>query len=443
MVSDGVQRGGMKLQQLETGLSAWKSSYGEWKQNGKFGGSEVRSAPTSDDPSDSYHQSSKSKTCTCCCCRQIGTMYHPFSPACRTIPLESFVVSTRSDLLLLAANSRDKWYRACSMKSEPQHRCTILRPHLPPTIWQCWAEFWATSGVQVVVAVSKSWLGPSISDTEVFLPGYSIYRSDHLRFGGGIAVYVADHPSMSPLSCGAPCGEVESLWLSISFSSLFFFAFGCMYRPPSAPFTSVSHLCSILESLLLSHKHVVACGDLNIDISDSIHPFTKSLQNFITYHSMFCPIFPTNSYLCNTLFHAWPLPHLISHSSVLNFPISDQLSIVPFIDWSVPDPPFKSITRRSLKKFDPSAFNEDLITVLWFLLNLFDDVEDKVFTFNLLFSGVLNCHAPMKTVVWRKTVHHGSLGPSGRRGTRGTSYLHDSLVQNHHLLGTSLNVRET
>ena len=92
----------------------------------KFGDSEVRSAPTSDDPSDSYHQSSKSKTCTCCCCRQIGTMYHPFSPACRTIPLESFVVSTRSDLLLLAANSRDKWYRACSMKSEPQHRCTIL-----------------------------------------------------------------------------------------------------------------------------------------------------------------------------------------------------------------------------------------------------------------------------------------------------------------------------
>ena len=84
-----------------------------------------------------------------------------------------------------------------------------------------------------LVTVSESWLGPSITDAEVSLPGYSIYHLDRLCYGGGTAVYVADHQSVSPLSCGGPCGEVESLWLCISSfkSSLTSFAFGCMYRP--------------------------------------------------------------------------------------------------------------------------------------------------------------------------------------------------------------------
>lgn len=149
---------------------------------------------------------------------------------------------------------------------------------------------------------------------------------------------------MSLLSCGAPYGKVESLWLSISsFKPLLSsFAFWCMYHPPSAPSTSVSDLCSILESLLLFHKHIVACGDLNIDTSDSTHPFTKSLQNFITSHFMSCPIFqPTRipETRCSVLDHfltSSGVPN--SHSSVLNFSISDHLPTVLTIDWSVPDP---------------------------------------------------------------------------------------------------------
>ena len=213
---------------------------------------------------------------------------------------------------------------------------------------------------------------------------------------------------MSPLSCGALCGEVESLWLSISYfkSFLAHIAFGYMYCPTSAPSISVSDLCYTLESLLLSHKHTVACGDLNIDTSDSTHPFTKSLQNFINSQSMSCPISqPTriSETSCSVLDHFLISSDVsISHSSVLNFPISDHLPVVLSIDWSVPDPPFKTITRRSLEKFDPSAFNEDLITMPWLLLDLFDDVNDKVFAFTSLFSGVLDCHALMTTVHVKK-----------------------------------------
>ena len=259
-----------------------------------------------------------------------------------------------------------------------------------------------------IVAVCESWLSPSIIDAEVSLTGYSLYRSDRSRSGGGVAVYVIDHLSVSQISSGASCGEVEALWLSISSfkSSLSSFAFGCMYRPPSAPSSSVSDMCNILESMLLSHKHVVACGDLNIDTSDSTHPLTKLLLNFITSRSMSCPISqPTriSASRCSVLDHFLTSSNVpISHSSVLNFHISDHLPIVLSIDWIVPDPPFKTITRRSFKNFDASAFNEDLNSVPWFILDLFDDVDDKVLAFNSLFGGVLDCHAPMKTVRVKK-----------------------------------------
>ena len=35
-----------------------------------------------------------------------------------------------------------------------------------------------------IVAVSEAWLGPSVSDAEASLPGYSIYLLDHARSGG-------------------------------------------------------------------------------------------------------------------------------------------------------------------------------------------------------------------------------------------------------------------
>ena len=259
-----------------------------------------------------------------------------------------------------------------------------------------------------ILAICESWLSPTITDAEISLPGYSVHRADRSRSGGGVAIYVSDHLSVSPLSCGVTYGDVEALWLSISSfkSSLSCFAFGCMYRPPSAPSSSVSDLCSIMEFMLLSHKHVVACGDLNIDTSDSNHPFTRSLLNFMTSRHVSCPIsHPTriSKSRCSVLDHFLTSSNVpISHSSVINWPISDHLPIVLCINWSIPNPPFKTVTRRSSKNFDPSSFNEDLVAVPWFLVELFDDVDDKVFTFNSLYNGVLDSHAPVKTVRVKK-----------------------------------------
>ena len=146
--------------------------------------------------------------------------------------------------------------------------------------------------------MSESWLDPCVPDCAVSLSGYHLYCCDRSRSGGGIGAYVAEYLSCTTLShsSGISSHGLETLWLSISsfHSSKACFAFGCFYRPPNLPASSVDALCMFIEAMLVFHKHVVVCGDQNIDSLDTDHTFTKCHQNVIlvlsynSSHPHFC-----------------------------------------------------------------------------------------------------------------------------------------------------------
>ena len=56
------------------------------------------------------------------------------------------------------------------------------------------------------------------------------------------------------------------------------------------------------------------------------------------------------------------------------------------------------ITTRCFKHYRPDQFLVDVSQVPWSVLDVFDDPEDKLNAFNLLFNNVLDEHAPIKTV---------------------------------------------
>ena len=156
-----------------------------------------------------------------------------------------------------------------------------------------------------------------------------------------MAIYVAQHLMSTPLASEHCTSGLESMWLSIkSIKSGWYFAVGCFYRPPSSSTQSVHDLCSNIESILTAHKYVVACGDFNIDVSNSNHPHTQTLTNFILSHSLTQPISqPTRitDTCCSTLdlfLTSSDLP--ISNSGVLDFSITDHLPIFLKLDWSSP-----------------------------------------------------------------------------------------------------------
>ena len=56
------------------------------------------------------------------------------------------------------------------------------------------------------------------------------------------------------------------------------------------------------------------------------------------------------------------------------------------------------MTIRSFKNYSSERFNNDITKVPWSVLETFDDPEDKLHAFNLLFNEVLDRHAPLKTI---------------------------------------------
>ena len=55
------------------------------------------------------------------------------------------------------------------------------------------------------------------------------------------------------------------------------------------------------------------------------------------------------------------------------------------------------ITTRSFKLYSPVDFNSDVSLAPWSIVDVFDDVEDKLYAFDLLFNEILDRHAPVKT----------------------------------------------
>ena len=66
-----------------------------------------------------------------------------------------------------------------------------------------------------ILALSETWLDDSVSDAEILLPGYSLFRFDCNRCGGGVALYFLNGLTCSLLSFGATPSGVKFLWVSV------------------------------------------------------------------------------------------------------------------------------------------------------------------------------------------------------------------------------------
>ena len=69
-----------------------------------------------------------------------------------------------------------------------------------------------------IVCIVESWLGESIADKEVSLPGYSITRLDRNRHGGGILIYIKCNLSFRVVLSGP--SDLELIFVSVQLSCI-------------------------------------------------------------------------------------------------------------------------------------------------------------------------------------------------------------------------------
>ena len=130
-----------------------------------------------------------------------------------------------------------------------------------------------------IVCIVESWLCDSILNSEFFLPGYTIFRRDRDRHGGGVLIFVKVElcASLIPL----PLTSMVNLeFLPISFTFHYSkFCIALFYRPPSSDVNYFDNFCSVVESLnIVNYSNFILVGDFNIDYYNTTHYLYSRLK---------------------------------------------------------------------------------------------------------------------------------------------------------------------
>jgi len=118
-----------------------------------------------------------------------------------------------------------------------------------------------------VIGIVETWVQDQILDSELAIPGYSMYRLDRKQGSGvrGVILYVKD--TLQSFLCTCICmmdtGFEESIWCKVKLlkSSLLV---GLCYRSPSSCADNDNTLLTMLEAASrVNVSHIMIMGDFN------------------------------------------------------------------------------------------------------------------------------------------------------------------------------------
>ena len=135
-----------------------------------------------------------------------------------------------------------------------------------------------------MLALTETWLTEDITDAEITIHGYTLFRCDRTgRAGGGVVLYVREDLNASLLHKSSdPGGRYEGLWCNVKLSPRGCDIVGVVYRPPGAePSALVADLKQFAKGGLC-----LVLGDFNVPLIDwdtntckpGADPFTREIH---------------------------------------------------------------------------------------------------------------------------------------------------------------------
>ena len=97
---------------------------------------------------------------------------------------------------------------------------------------------WAAANKTDVITISEIWLNTSVTNCEVSIDGYKLYRQDRLRKrGGGVCAYVRKDITVTVLKDISHLSDNYShqFWLKLQYRKLRSVVICISYRPPNCP----------------------------------------------------------------------------------------------------------------------------------------------------------------------------------------------------------------
>ena len=288
---------------------------------------------------------------------------------------------------------------------------------------------WLLSGRLDILVISESKIDESFPDSQFQVKGYRLCRSDRKAGGGGLMIYVRsdiyfvkvkDLKGTTPEEWAA--FRTETIILKVKLGRVWITIVG-IYRPPSIPkYQWTRELSSLFEEFSTLTETVFYAGDFNADLLDPDKPPKdgRSLLDLMEIFGLDCLITKatrktkTSETLLDLILTSNKKKTLVS--DVVDTQISDHSLTI--LRSTAPKLRSRKVYLRSLKNFKRDKFIQDLQMAPFSIVDLFDEVNDKLYAFEQLYSEILNEHAPLKQTVvrgnqvpymteqWRKAIRH-------------------------------------
>ncbi len=259
------------------------------------------------------------------------------------------------------------------------------------------------SGIFDIIAFSESKLGPSYYTTQYIVNGYKPpLRADKSTRSGGLILYIKDNIQfIRHQKLFLPHFETIAFEFYINDKKWFLVH---TYRTPTKTKEKLelfySELKDVLDKALISSENVILLGDINIDLSDK--KFSSDYSDLLNCFNM------SNVIKDKTCFKNSDKPTLIDHmctnkprsvksSGVIDTGLSDFHRLTYLVLKSFKPKPLRhTLVYRSYKNTKPSEFVKALDRCPFHVADIFDDVDDKFYVFNQLFSDVVNTLYPLR-----------------------------------------------
>ena len=99
-----------------------------------------------------------------------------------------------------------------------------------------------------VLALTETHLAPHISDDDISISQYQVFRKDRNRHGGGVCVYIKENIAVTRIT-HLDNDQLEILWLKLNINKKIIY-FGVCYRPPGQSTPERTEFLTTLETHL-------------------------------------------------------------------------------------------------------------------------------------------------------------------------------------------------
>lgn len=124
-------------------------------------------------------------------------------------------------------------------------------------------RIWAKSTDADIIILSETWLSKLVTDKDIVVSGYNVYRTDRPRKAGGVAIYVKSKFIANVVLSISVSKQLEFLALNVEVYEGMTVTVVGSYRPPSAVADTLQMLSQLLSQL--QYSEIVLAGDMNWD----------------------------------------------------------------------------------------------------------------------------------------------------------------------------------